>query len=73
MLMPHSGLRWSLIRDILRVGAVAALITVQTNLTIVMATDSSDGSGSRQLPARVSNTSSSSSSLGSAARSSRLW
>lgn len=38
MPMPHSGLRWSLLRDILRVGAVAALITVQTNLTFVMAT-----------------------------------
>jgi putative MATE family efflux protein len=32
------GFRWSLFRDILRVGAVAALITVQTNLTIVIAT-----------------------------------
>jgi Na+-driven multidrug efflux pump len=31
-------LRWPLFRDILRVGAVAALITVQTNLTIVIAT-----------------------------------
>jgi putative MATE family efflux protein len=30
--------RWPLFRDILRVGAVAALITVQTNLTIVIAT-----------------------------------
>jgi putative MATE family efflux protein len=30
--------RWSLFRDILRVGAVAALITVQTNLTIAIAT-----------------------------------
>jgi MATE family, multidrug efflux pump len=30
--------RWSLFRDILRVGAVAALITIQTNLTIVIAT-----------------------------------
>ena len=31
-------MRWSLFLDILRVGAVAALITVQTNLTIVIAT-----------------------------------
>jgi len=30
--------RWALFRDILRVGAVAALITVQTNLTIAIAT-----------------------------------
>src|SRR5207245_3086769 len=30
--------RWGLFRDILRVGAVAALITVQTNLTIAIAT-----------------------------------
>ncbi len=30
--------RWALFSDILRVGAVAALITVQTNLTIVIAT-----------------------------------
>jgi putative MATE family efflux protein len=30
--------RWLLFRDILRVGAVAALITVQTNLTIAIAT-----------------------------------
>ena len=29
---------WALFRDILRVGAVAALITVQTNLTIAIAT-----------------------------------
>src|SRR5262249_27462337 len=33
-----SGLRWRLFRDILRVGAVAALITVQTNLTIAIVT-----------------------------------
>jgi putative MATE family efflux protein len=32
------GLRWRLFRDILRVGAVAALITVQTNLTIAIVT-----------------------------------
>jgi Na+-driven multidrug efflux pump len=32
------GLRWRLFRDILRVGAVAALITVQTNLTIAITT-----------------------------------
>src|SRR5438093_570961 len=31
-------LRWPLFRDILRVGAVAAVITVQTNLTIAIAT-----------------------------------
>lgn len=31
-------LRWTLFRDILRVGLVAALITVQTNLTIAIAT-----------------------------------
>jgi len=31
-------LRWPLFRDILRVGAVAALITLQTNLTIAIAT-----------------------------------
>src|SRR5438445_255687 len=30
--------RWPLFRDILKVGAVAALITVQTNLTIALAT-----------------------------------
>src|SRR5205809_6792322 len=30
--------RWPLFRDILKVGAVAALITVQTNLTIAIAT-----------------------------------
>jgi putative MATE family efflux protein len=30
--------RWPLFRDILRVGAVAALVTVQTNLTIAIAT-----------------------------------
>jgi Na+-driven multidrug efflux pump len=30
--------RWALFRDILRVGAVAALITLQTNLTIALAT-----------------------------------
>ncbi len=31
-------LRWALFRDILRVGLVAALVTVQTNLTIAIAT-----------------------------------
>ncbi len=31
-------LRWALFADILRVGAIAALITVQTNLTIAIAT-----------------------------------
>ena len=45
------GFRWSLFRDILRVGAVAALITVQTNLTIVIATGLSGSSGRRRLPA----------------------
>jgi len=30
--------RWRLFRDILRVGAVAALVTIQTNLTIAIAT-----------------------------------
>ncbi len=34
----NARLRWSLFREILRVGAVAALITVQTNLTIAIAT-----------------------------------
>jgi putative MATE family efflux protein len=35
----HSiSFRWPLFRDILRVGAVAALVTVQTNLTIVITT-----------------------------------
>ncbi len=34
----RARLRWPLFRDILRVGAVAALITVQTNLTIAIAT-----------------------------------
>lgn len=33
-----SGFRWPLFYDILKVGAVAALITVQTNLTIAIAT-----------------------------------
>lgn len=33
-----ASLRWPLFRDILRVGAVAALITVGTNLTIAIAT-----------------------------------
>jgi MATE family, multidrug efflux pump len=32
------GFRWPLFHDILRVGAVAALVTVQTNLTIAIAT-----------------------------------
>ncbi len=32
------GLRWPLFYDILKVGAVAALVTVQTNLTIAIAT-----------------------------------
>ncbi|MGH6673087.1 MAG: MATE family efflux transporter [Xanthobacteraceae bacterium] len=31
-------LRWALFRDILRIGSVAALITLQTNLTIAIAT-----------------------------------
>ncbi len=33
-----TGLQWRLFRDILRVGAVATLITVQTNLTIAITT-----------------------------------
>jgi len=33
-----AGFRWPLFREILRVGAVAALITVQTNLTIAFST-----------------------------------
>jgi putative MATE family efflux protein len=33
-----SGLRWALFYDILKVGVVAALITVQTNLTIAIVT-----------------------------------
>jgi MATE family, multidrug efflux pump len=33
-----SGFRWPLFRDILRVGAVAALVTITTNLTIAIAT-----------------------------------
>jgi putative MATE family efflux protein len=33
-----SGFRWPLFYDIMKVGAVAALITVQTNLTIAIAT-----------------------------------
>jgi putative MATE family efflux protein len=36
--MSSIPLRWTLFRDILRVGLVAALITVQTNLTIAIAT-----------------------------------
>ena len=32
------GLRWSLFRDILRVGLVAALVTISTNLTIMIGT-----------------------------------
>jgi putative MATE family efflux protein len=42
-------LRWPLFRDILQVGAVAALITVQTNLTIAIAT----GFGGRFGPAAI--------------------
>jgi putative MATE family efflux protein len=34
----RGGLRWPLFRDILRVGAVAALVTAQTNLAIAVAT-----------------------------------
>ena len=34
----NARLRWPLFREILRVGAVAALITLQTNLTIAIAT-----------------------------------
>src|SRR5262249_46575165 len=64
--------RWSLFRDILRVGLVAALITVQTNLTIGIATSRS---GPLARPrsratalARGSNTCSSHLSSASAAR-----
>jgi Na+-driven multidrug efflux pump len=34
----HLRLRWRLLRDILRVGAVAALVTVQNNLTVLCTT-----------------------------------
>jgi len=34
----NARLRWPLFREILRVGAVAALVTIQTNLTIAIAT-----------------------------------
>ena len=37
-LLHGRGLRWPLFRDILRVGVVAALVTLQTNLTIAIAT-----------------------------------
>jgi putative MATE family efflux protein len=43
------GLRWRLFRDILRVGAVAALITVQTNLTIAITTGIVGGLGSAAI------------------------
>ena len=33
-----NGVRWSLFRDILRVGAVAAVVTIGTNLTIAIST-----------------------------------
>ena len=38
--LPFSGVRfrWALFRDILQVGAVAALVSIQTNLTIAIAT-----------------------------------
>jgi putative MATE family efflux protein len=36
--LKSGGFRWSLFFDIMKVGAVAALITVQTNLTIAIAT-----------------------------------
>src|SRR5262249_29260257 len=36
--LQNAHLRWPLFRDILRVGTVAALITVQTNLTIAIVT-----------------------------------
>src|SRR5256712_9801706 len=42
------GFRWPLFRDILRVGVVAALVTVQTNLTIAIATGLAAGSGRRR-------------------------
>jgi putative MATE family efflux protein len=37
-LLHDIGFRWALFRDILRIGAVAALVTVQTNFTIAFAT-----------------------------------
>jgi putative MATE family efflux protein len=43
------GLRWRLFRDILRIGAVAALITVQTNLTIAITTGIVGGLGSAAI------------------------
>jgi Na+-driven multidrug efflux pump len=45
----YLGLRWRLFRDILRVGAVAALITVQTNLTIAITTGIVGGLGSAAI------------------------
>ncbi|QHJ01442.1 MATE family efflux transporter [Xylophilus rhododendri] len=36
--MAHLRLRWPLLRDILKVGLVAALVTLSTNLTIMIAT-----------------------------------
>src|SRR5438128_7979410 len=71
------GFRGPLVRDILRVGAVAALVTVQTNLTIAIATGLSDGSGRRRLRAtalaRGLSTSWSPSSSGWAVPSSPWW
>jgi putative MATE family efflux protein len=43
------GFRWALFRDILRVGAVAALITLQTNLTIAITTGLVGGFGSAAI------------------------
>jgi putative MATE family efflux protein len=37
-LLHHYGLRWPLFREIVRVGAVAALVTIMTNFTIVFCT-----------------------------------
>jgi putative MATE family efflux protein len=44
-----AGFRWALFRDILRVGAVAALITLQTNLTIAITTGLVGGFGSAAI------------------------
>src|SRR6266850_2378398 len=46
-----AGFRWPLFRDILRVGLVAALVTVATNLTIIVGT--SIGAGRRERALRA--------------------
>jgi len=61
--------RWPLFGDILRVGAIAALITVQTNLTIVITTALVGRFG----PAAIAGYLLFPSSSGSAARSSPWW